>query len=245
MSELRLATAVPLPGGRAEDEAWRPEREPQAGRTLSVTLRWLHVLVNGRPADAPRPMRVGLLCDVVGSLASGGREARLVPPALVPFFASVGSTVSGSLLVGGQRGGYPLVTRVEVPDLARVDILFVVAYQADMGPIQLDPRARIAFLPTDVETPPLPHGAAERLLLTGHGPLLEEYGRASLLVDGCAYGRPMEFVVPVQVTARTTILGPYVVPGSGEGDDRPRGPATFVAAGDVVATGEIGLSVEP
>lgn len=191
-------------------------------------------------------MRVGLLCLLSDPIGGGWSELRIGESILVPFSASVGTTLNGAPLHDSSDGSTPLLSAVEVPGVARIDLLYVVFYQPDLGPIALDPRDRTAVLSLESESAPrLMARGDDHLFLRTHGTLVEEYGRASLLVDPTAYPGRREFVVPVQLLARVDIRGSYLVPGAGGVGEVPRGPVTFVSGGEVVATGEVGLTVAP
>lgn len=240
------AEEVPTdPAGAEPASGGVPRGTRRMAWSLSLSLRWLHVVANGRPAESPRPMQVGLLTHVVDPIGAGWGELRVAEPSLVSFEASAGSTVHGALLPGSREGGYPLFRDVEIPDVVRIDLLYVVGYQPDLGPVQLDPRARSAVVSLDHETAPrLMAATTDRLFLRVRERLVEEYGRATLLLDGSVTRWKRRFVVPLQLVARTAIRGTYVVPGNG-GDGRPRGPVSFAEAGDVVASGEVSVDLAP
>lgn len=214
--------------------------------SLSLSLRWLHVATNGRPTDSPRPMQVGVLVHLVDPIGSGWGEVRVVEPAFVSFDASANTTVHGALLPGSREGGFPLLQDVEIPDVVRIDLLYVVAYQPDLGPIHADPRTRTVVVSLDSEMAPrLMAATSDRLFLRFQERLVEEYGRSTLLLDGSVTAWKRRFVVPLQMIARAQIRGTYLAPGNGGGEGRPRGPVTLVEAGDVVASGEIAVDLAP
>ncbi len=206
--------------------------------SMTLSLEEIFVLNNGRPAEAPRAMDLGLAVQLRNPLTPDGEP---LDSDLLSFRSGAGQSIISSALNPAANGRPFFGKSVKIPALALVDIRFLVYYQNDLGPIVGAALNKIVDFVTG-KIPYLPSEAKKHLHFKIDNTIAEEYGRQTLLVK-VPEAEDEEHDLMIELLAPETIRGVYMKPATGTSAPVVSKPVTFINENDVAARLHLRLSV--
>lgn len=200
---------------------------------LNVTLKRVTILNNGRPVAAPKEMGVGLVAQLVNPASSPTADSSVLATEKgISFRANRGDSFPGSTLIAGAA---PLVfgKAIDVPDVARLDVFYVVDYQNDLGPIV--GKAVNLLIDLAAKAIPVLGDVLKDELHVKIGKIIsEEYGRESVLLHQESLGKKAH-ALELDLRCRVTKRGVYMMDATGTSTPKVSKPTLFAQEGQVTA----------
>jgi hypothetical protein len=205
--------------------------------TLNLTIKRVTIRNNGRPADAPKTMTVGLIAQLTNP--QDDAHPAIGDIAKVLFRANVGDTVDA--FGGANPGWQPWGKGIAVPETVRLDLLYVVSYDDSFSHALIEGVNGFVSVWLN-QVPFLGKYLKERLTINVDDVLTEEYGRAGMLIRPAAWTDSGTVPLTMKLYSRNDIRGVYMKPATGESVPQVSPPTTFVKAGELVAVVEMEAS---